>query len=147
MAADAAGSVGVVGAGLVIRRTGWAWIDPVVSLAIVVAITIGTWRLLRKSFNLAMDAVPEGIDPHAVRAYLASCPGVREVHDLHIWAMSTTEAALTAHLIKPEMAEDEDAFLAEVGKQLHDRFGIEHPTIQIERGNGAVCRLADERVV
>jgi cobalt-zinc-cadmium efflux system protein len=88
--------------------------------------------LLRDSFNLAMDAVPQGIDPEAVKAYLAGIPGVTGVHDLHIWAMSTTETALTAHLVKPD-SEDDDEILEKAGKELHDRFGIEHTTIQWER--------------
>ena len=149
MAADAAVSLGVVVAGVVISFTGWRWLDPVVSLAVVAVITFGTWGLLRKSVNLAMDAVPEGIDPNAVRDYLAALPGVTAVHDLHIWAMSTTEAALTAHLVKPLVqpdAGDEDDLLARTARELHDQFGIEHTTIQIERGADQ-CRLAPDEVV
>ena len=146
MAADAAVSVGVVIGGVIIRQTGWIWIDPVVSLAIVAVITIGTWGLLRKSVNLAMDAVPEGIDPQTVREFLSSLAGVTQLHDLHIWGMSTTEVALTAHVIRPETGND-DVFLADVSKQLHERFGIEHATIQVERGSGEVCKLAPDDVV
>ncbi len=100
----------------------------------MVVIAIGTWGLLRDSVNLAMDAVPEGIDPAAVRRYLGEQPGVRKVHDLHIWAMSTTETALTAHLVKPERDDNEDEFLSRLAKALHDRFEIIHTTIQLERG-------------
>src|SRR5262249_2177444 len=108
MAADAGVSVGVVIAGLAISLTGLLWIDPLVSLLIVLVIAISTWGLLRDSVNLAMDAVPEGIDPEAVRSYLGRQPGVMEVHDLHIWAMSTTETALTAHLVKAERDDDDN---------------------------------------
>ena len=132
MAADAAVSAGVVGAALVIQRTGAQWIDPVTGLVIAVVITVGTWGLLRDSVDLAMDAVPPGIDPAEVEAYLGALPGVTRVHDLHIWGMSTTHVALTAHLVRPEESND-DALLAEVGHELHHRFGIEHATLQIER--------------
>jgi cobalt-zinc-cadmium efflux system protein len=141
MAADAIVSAGVVVAGIVIAFTGWHWIDPLVSLLIVAVITIGTWGLLRKSLNLAMDAVPERIDPVAVRDYLAGLPGVKAIHDLHIWGMSTTEAALTAHLVRPE-ASDDDEFLTAIARELHDQFGLEHVTIQVERGSGGQsCKL------
>lgn len=132
MAADAAVSLGVVVAGLLIRWSGWYWIDPVTSLLIAVVIFLSTWSLLKDSLILAMHAVPPGIDASQVEEFLRSLPGVQEVHDLHIWGMSTTETALTAHLVKPQV-EDDDRFLAELAKQLHDRFGIEHMTIQIER--------------
>jgi cobalt-zinc-cadmium efflux system protein len=136
MAADAGISAGVVAAGAVIVATGWFWIDPAVSLLITVIIVIGTWGLLRDSFNLVLDAVPEGIDPEAVKAYLDGLPGVMGVHDLHIWAMSTTETALTAHLVKPNPADD-DVLLEKAGSELHERFGIEHTTLQWERCNDA----------
>lgn len=132
MAADAGVSVGVLLAGLAINITGLPWIDPAISIIIVVVIAIGTWGLLRDSINLALDAVPEGIDPSAVREYLAEQRGVKEVHDLHIWAMSTTQTALTAHLVKPER-EDEDEFLARLADELHHKFRIAHTTIQLER--------------
>jgi cobalt-zinc-cadmium efflux system protein len=132
MAADAGVSLGVVIAGLLISRTGLAWIDPVTSLLIAAVVFVGTWGLLRDSVNLAMQAVPEGIDLGEVRAYLAGLPGVSEVHDLHVWAMSTTETALTAHLVKHDPVGDDD-LLAAAAAALHDRFGIEHTTIQIER--------------
>ena len=132
MAADAGVSAGVVLAGVVILATGWPWIDPVVSLTITAIILVGTWGLLRDSFNLALDAVPAGIDPEAVKTYLSDLPGVTGVHDLHIWAMSTSETALTVHLVKPD-AGDDDALIEQASRELHDRFGIEHITIQWER--------------
>ncbi len=144
MAADAAVSAGVVAAGLVMRATGWAWLDPAVSLAIVAVITAGTWGLLRESLDLALDAVPAGIDPAAVRAYLAGLPGVAAVHDLHIWGMSTTATALTAHLVRP-CGRLDDALLARARRELHDRFGIGHVTIQVEAGHP--CDLAPDQVV
>lgn len=141
MAADAGVSLGVVVAGLGIRWTGSTWIDPATSLAIAAVIFAGTWGLLRESVNLAMQAVPEGIDPSSVRDFLTGQDGVEDVHDLHIWAMSTTEVALTAHLVKPE-PDGDDEFLSRMGDELHDRFGIEHATIQLERRAGDACRLS-----
>jgi cobalt-zinc-cadmium efflux system protein len=146
MAADAAVSLGVVIAGAAIKFTGWAWLDPVTSLIVVAVVMGGTWGLLRKSVNLAMDAVPEHIDPDAVRAFLSGLPGVTAVHDLHIWGMSTTEAALTCHLVCPRGSDD--AFLMDAAKELHDRFEIEHVTLQVERGDpGQACRLEPDNVV
>jgi cobalt-zinc-cadmium efflux system protein len=147
MAADAATSAGVVVAALIIRQTGWLWIDPAVSLAIALVITVGTWGLLRASVNLAMDVVPEGIDRDAIEAYLAGLPGVTDVHDLHIWGMSTTETALTVHLIRSTPLID-DALIAEASRELHDRFRIAHATFQLEVGHPAFpCRLASPHVV
>lgn len=134
MAADAGVSLGVVIAGIAIVLTGWQWFDPVVSLIIVAVVVISTWQLLKDSVNLALDAVPEGIEPLAVRTYLAQLPGVAAVHDLHIWAMSTTETALTAHLLMPTGHPGDD-FLLQLCQQLHEHFSIEHSTIQIEMGN------------
>ena len=128
MAADALVSAGVVVAALVILATGWLWLDPAVSIAISVVITIGTWGLLRESVNLAMDAVPDAIDPAQVQTYLADQPGVAEVHDLHIWAMSTTETALTVHLVRPGASLD-DQMLHETCRQLELRFKIEHANL------------------
>ncbi|MBK9098065.1 MAG: cation transporter [bacterium] len=132
MAADAGVSLGVVLAGLIIVSTGWLWVDPAISLVIVFVITIGTWGLLKDSFQLSMDAVPKGIDLKEVGKYLKEIDGVEEVHDLHIWAMSTTETALTAHLVIPYATKD-DFFLKKICAELHNRFGIEHSTIQIEK--------------
>lgn len=147
MAADAAVSAGVVVAGFAILKTGLLWLDPIVSLVIVVVIALGTWGLLRDSVNLAMDAVPAGIDPGEVEKHLQQVAGVTEVHDLHIWGMSTTESALTVHLVRPHL-EDEDDLLLRLYKELHDEFGIEHPTVQIERGHGPHgCKLAASNVV
>ncbi len=131
MAADAGVSLGVVITGILIRLGGWSWLDPAVSLAIGVVIAVGTWGLLRDSLDLAMDAVPAGIDPAAVEAWLGALPGVSAVHDLHIWGMSTSEVALTAHLVVVEM---DDAGLARASAGLHERFGIGHSTLQVERG-------------
>lgn len=147
MAADAMVSLGVVAAGIIIGMTGWTWVDPAISLLIAAVITVGTWGLLQQSINLSMDAVPEGIELPSVRAFLAGLPGVVEVHDLHIWGMSTTETALTVHLVKADAAVDDD-WLAWVGRQLHDRFKIEHATIQVESGDASQpCRLAPEDIV
>lgn len=134
MAADAVVSLGVVLAGFAILKTGLKWFDPVVSLIIVAVIVVGTWELLRDSVNLALDAVPEAIEPLAVRTYLEEIPGVIEVHDLHIWAMSTTETALTTHLVMLT-GNPGDAFLSRITMELHDKFGIEHTTIQVETGD------------
>ncbi len=141
MAADAAVSLGVVVAGVAILYTGWSWIDPALSLVIVVLVFIGTWGLLRESLALAMDSVPAHIDPAVVESYLRSLPGVSDLHDLHIWAMSTTEVALTVHLTM-DTCPDNDRFLRQVAGELGSRFGIHHTTIQIERDEPAHCRLS-----
>jgi len=140
MAADAAISAGVVVAGLAIRLTGFSWLDPLTSILINIIIVIGTWHLLRESFNLVTDAVPEKINLLRVREYLAQRPHVSAVHDLHIWAMSTTQIALTAHLVMPAGAGG-DKFLREVCDHLHHEFGIEHSTIQVEQ-SAESCALA-----
>ncbi len=145
MAGDAAVSAGVVVAGLLIVGTGLLWIDPAMSIVISIVIAISTWKLLRESFNLASDAVPEQIDPAAIESYLRSVDGVLEVHDLHIWGMSTTHVVLTAHLVIPDRA-IEDALLFEISRELHDHHGIEHTTIQVERG-AISCELADSHVI
>jgi cobalt-zinc-cadmium efflux system protein len=134
MAADAAISAGVVIAGIAILWTGWHWIDPVVSLLISAVIVWGTWDLLHESVNLAVQAVPQNIKPEEVERFLMQLPGIARVHDLHIWAMSTTETALTAHLVKPDGKLD-DLLLDQTQHELHDRFGIEHMTLQFECGN------------
>ena len=137
MAADAAVSLGVVISGALILWKGWPWVDPVISLVIAGVILWSTWGLLRDSLNLAVDAVPSAIDPDAVRGYLNELPGVVGLHDLHIWAMSTTDSALTVHLVMAPMP-DSDRFLYEVAARLKERFGIHHATIQLERGEAGV---------
>ncbi|HUP27490.1 MAG TPA: cation diffusion facilitator family transporter [Chloroflexia bacterium] len=137
MAADAAVSAGVVLAGIAIVFTGWPWIDPVVSLLIVLVIFMGTWGLLRDSVNLALDAVPAGINSADVEDYLKSIPQVADVHDLHIWAMSTTETALTAHLIVRDPQQVDDGMLKRAIDDMQEMFGIEHSTLQVESGDPA----------
>ncbi len=147
MAADAAVTVGVIVAALLIRATGWLWLDPAVSLVIAVVILVGTWNLLRDSFNLAMDAVPNGIDPDAVRAWLAGLPGVTEVHDLHVWAIGATDTALTAHLVRHD-TEGDRSLLLDVQCGARERFGIAHATIQLETPDAADdCALRPDHVV
>lgn len=133
MAADAAISLAVVVSGLVVMWTGWTWLDPAASLAIVVVIVIGTWALLRESTQLVLAAVPANIDALKVQRFLEQRPGVLEVHDLHIWAMSTTEAALTAHLVMPG-GYPGDAAIDEIVEQLKHDFRIDHTTLQVEEG-------------
>lgn len=142
--ADAAVSVGVVIAGVVIMLTGWSWVDPAVSLIVSVVILAGTWGLLRDAVNLALDAVPAGIDPEEVRAYLAGLPDVRGVHDLHIWALSTTETALTGHLVVDATLHD-PGLLREITRTLEQRFAIHHATIQLEPPDACV-HACDEAV-
>jgi cobalt-zinc-cadmium efflux system protein len=144
--ADAGVSVAVVVAGGVILLTGWTWVDPLASLAVSAVILWTTWALLREAVRLSMDAVPEGIQPGDVRQYLEQLPGVAGVHDLHIWAMSTTENALTAHLIMPR-GHPGDEFLADLCHDLDHRFKINHPTIQIEVGDAARCILEPSTTV
>jgi len=132
MAADALVSAGVVIAGLAILFTGFWWIDPLVSLAIVAMIGIGTWSLAKDSLKMGLLAVPARIDVDEVQRHLAQLEGVEEVHDLHIWPMSTTETALTAHLVMPG-APCSDAFLREIARSLQAKFGIGHSTLQVER--------------
>jgi cobalt-zinc-cadmium efflux system protein len=145
MAGDAAVSLGVVIAALLIGWTGWLWLDPAVSIVIAAVILWSSWGLMREAFNLALDAVPAGINRGTVESYLASLPDVSEVHDLHIWAMSTMETALTVHLVRPRMELD-DRFLADTAHELEHRFRIHHATIQIETGERE-CRLAPTHVV
>lgn len=131
MLADAAISAGVVLAAMATLGTGWNWIDPAVSLGIVAVIIAGTWGLFRESLRLSLDAVPRGIDQTEVAAYLSGLPGVAQPHHLHIWSTSTTEIALTAHLVRPGAVID-DVFSASVAYALEHRFGIAHATIQVE---------------
>ena len=128
--------------------TGWLWLDPAVSIVLGDHNPRGTWSLMKKSLDLMLDAVPEGIDPEEVKAFLASrCPGVIEVHDLHIWAMSTTETALTAHVVMPGSSSARRSS-SEVCKELHEKFDIDHSTLQIDpRRRPAPCALAPDEVV
>lgn len=141
MAADAAVSAGVVIAGLATLKTGAHWIDPATSLLIVGVIVWSTWGLLRESLAMALAAVPNRIDPAEVTRALAAVPGVARVHHLHIWPTSTTEAAMTAHLVMPG-GHPGDSFLRETAGMLNDRFAIDHATLQIERGDGP-CHAGD----
>ncbi len=134
MAADAGVSLSVVAGGIVIQLTGFYLLDPILSLLIVVIIIVSTWGTLKESFNLSMDAVPNYIELEKVRNFLEKLPGVNEVHDLHIWALSTTESVLTAHLVKPG-GDDDDEFISHVCKELNDRFNIGHSTIQLEKSD------------
>ncbi|MEO8318608.1 MAG: cation diffusion facilitator family transporter [Bradyrhizobium sp.] len=144
MAADAGVSLGVVFAALVIMLTGWLWLDPVISLVIAAVVFWSGWGLARDSVNLALDGVPRSIVLADVRDYLGGLDGVSEVHDLHVWAMSTNETALTAHLVRP--GGHDDAFLHHVCEGLSHRFNIHHATLQVE-ASSEVCRLAPEHVV
>jgi cobalt-zinc-cadmium efflux system protein len=143
--ADAAVSAGVVVAGIAIVLSGWLWLDPAASLVISGVIVWSTWALLRDAAKLSVQGVPAQIDPGAVRGYLLSLPAVVEVHDLHIWPMSTTETALTCHLVMPDGYPEAD-FLDLVYNDLARRYGIEHPTIQIERGDRP-CKLSPAHIV
>src|ERR1700759_5079211 len=144
MAADAAVSFGVVVAALFIMATGWLWVDPVISLCIAAVVLASGWGLAKDSVSLALDGVPKGIELAKVSDYLGQLEGVTELHDLHIWAMSTNETALTAHLVRP--AGFNDAFLHGVCEELSRRFNIHHATLQIEASSD-VCRLAPAEVV
>jgi cobalt-zinc-cadmium efflux system protein len=147
MAADAGVSLGVVVAGVGMLFTGWTWLDPATSLLIVTVIFVGTWALLRDSVKLALHAAPESVDPLDVRRYLAGLPGVTEVHDLHIWGMSTSETALTVHLMMPGGHPGDD-FLVDVIREIEAEFHIGHATIQIETGTSLnPCALAPDHVV
>ena len=147
MASDALVALGVVIAGAAMLLTGWLWLDPAISLVVSAVIVAGTWGLLRDSMNLALDAVPPGVDPAKVAAFLRKLPGVAAVHDLHIWGMSTTETALTAHLVRPGAGLDDD-MLHEACKELREHFRISHATFQVENGAGAhPCALQSDEVV
>jgi cobalt-zinc-cadmium efflux system protein len=143
MAADAAVSAGVVVAGLVILLSGWWWLDPVVSLLINAVIVWGTWGLLRDSLDMTMDAVPAGVDVPALQNYLRNLPGITDFHHLHIWPLSTTETALTVHLVKPQ-TEGDDALLGTVSRELSVRFKIDHATIQFERCHSSPTSIGVE---
>jgi cobalt-zinc-cadmium efflux system protein len=146
MAADAVVSAGVVVAGIVILFTGWVWLDAATSLVISAVIVWGTWGLLRDSAAMSLSAVPPGIDAGAVRGYLERCAGVVQVHDLHIWPMSTTEVALTCHMVIPAGSPG-DAYLMEVAHKLKHDFGIQHATLQVETDPNTPCALAPDHVV
>lgn len=147
MAFDAAMSLGVAVTGAIVIYTGFFLLDPLVSLAISAAIVYGTWELLRDSMGLALHAVPGDIDPKGVKDYFSRLPGVHEVHDLHIWGMSTTECALTVHLVMPQ-GHPGDAFMAKISGDLHDLFHIGHATMQVEMGDpDHPCLLAPEHLV
>jgi cobalt-zinc-cadmium efflux system protein len=144
---DAAISFGVVVAGAAIYLTRWNWLDPLASLVISGLIVWGTWGLLRESIMMSLAAVPQGIDRSRVESYLRALPGVTEVHDLHIWAMSTTETAMTVHLVRPGAGLD-DRLLHEVCHELDRRFRISHATLQVEAGDTEnTCRLAPDHVI
>jgi cobalt-zinc-cadmium efflux system protein len=147
MAADALIAFGVVVVGLAIALTGWLWLDPAIGLVISAVIVYCTWDLVKQSVRLALDAVPQGVDPAAVRAHLLALTGVTALHDLHIWGMSTTETALTCHLVMPGGHPGDEA-LAHIADDLEHRFGVHHATLQIELGDsGEVCALTPEHVV
>ncbi|HEV2336202.1 MAG TPA: cation diffusion facilitator family transporter [Stellaceae bacterium] len=147
MMADALVAAGVAVTGIAIVVTGLRWLDPAVGLIVSAVIVYGTWDLIKDAMGLALDAVPEGIDAEAVRAHLAALPGVAAIHDLHIWGMSTTETALTCHLVMPG-GHPGDAVLGRVGRELDERFGIHHATIQIELADSEeICALTPESVV
>jgi cobalt-zinc-cadmium efflux system protein len=146
MAADAAVSAGVVVAAVAMLVTGWAWIDPLAAILVSVVISFAAFGLLRSSFSLALDAVPASVDRQAVAEWLETRPGVNAVHDLHIWSLSTTAVAMTAHLVMPG-GHPGDASLDQLADELNDRFGIAHATLQVEIGDAAECRLAPANVV
>jgi cobalt-zinc-cadmium efflux system protein len=142
MLADALVSAGVVGVGALALFTSWTWIDPAMSLVIVVVIVVGTWSLFRQSLHLLFDGVPSHVDLRAVHAALAARPGVAAVDDLHVWATGTTRTVLTAHLRMAAMPAD-DTFLDETGDLLRERFGITHVTLQLQRGpSDHACGMA-----
>jgi cobalt-zinc-cadmium efflux system protein len=146
MASDALVSLGVVIAGAMILATGWTWLDPLVSVVIAIIILWGTWGLLRDSLAMALDAVPGGIKLDEVRAFLERQPGVSGIHDLHIWPMSTTETALTCHCLLPG-GHPGDEFLVRLAKELQERYGIGHATIQVEVDERVLCALESDRAV
>lgn len=142
MAADALVSLGVVIGGALYLWQGWGWIDPVLSLAIALVIVLGTWGLFRQSLHLLFDGVPAEVDLPAVRTVLLDLPGVTEVHDLHVWAMGTSDIALTAHLVLRDGEQDSASLLLEAEHQLHSQFEIRHVTLQLESADYALqCAL------
>ncbi len=133
--ADAAVSLAAVLAGLGMWWLGWEWLDPAIALLISIVVAVGSFGLLRDAFNAAMDAVPRGIRQEEVQQFLAAQPGVQAVHHLHIWSLGAGEIAMTAHLVRPDQG-DHDAFIDQLNHQLDHRFGINHPTLQVELGRG-----------
>jgi cobalt-zinc-cadmium efflux system protein len=146
MAADALVTAGVVVAGVAIALTGLLWLDPTVSLAVSAVIVWSSWDLVKQALSLALDAVPQSVDADAVRAHLLATPGVTAIHDLHIWGMSTTETALTCHLVMPQGHPGDEA-LSQIVRELDERFHIQHTTLQIELGDSEECALTPEHVV
>ena len=142
MAADAAVSTGVVLSALVIILMGWLIIDPIVALLVSAVVAWSAFGLLKSAIHLSLDGVPEGVNRGAIETWLRALPGVVDLHDLHIWALSTTLYALTVHLVMPDGCPN-DAFLENTAHELDSRFGIEHTTLQIERGGEAECRLVN----
>jgi cobalt-zinc-cadmium efflux system protein len=138
MAGDALVSVGVIVGGGLIFLTHWTWIDPAMSIVVVAVIVAGTWGLLRESVDMALDAAPAGADVPGIHDFLMQSAGVTEVHDLHVWALSTTETALTAHLVRPDR-ELEEGFCGALAEALERRFGVSHATLQIEQARGERC--------
>ena len=146
MAADAAVSLAVAVAGVAMLFTGWYWLDPVMSLAIVAVIVVGTWHLLSDSVQLALSAVPTHIDAIEVENYLRQCSGITDIHDLHIWGMSTTESALTVHLVMPQ-GYPGDSNMDDITRTLKERFSIQHSTLQVEQGTtDHACALHTDTV-
>lgn len=146
MAADAGVSAAVVGSGLLILLTGALWIDSAMSLAVALVILWGTWGLLRDSVAMSLAAAPAGLDVNAVEEDLKSLPGVSDVHDLHVWNMSTSEAALTAHLLMPDGYPGDD-FLHQTAQRLEQKFNVHHVTLQVETATAGECKLEPAHVV
>jgi len=146
MSYDALISLGVVVSAAIIMRTGWTRLDPLVSLAIAVIILAGTWTLLRDSLGMSLDAVPPGLTKDEVGGFLMTCPGVSAIHDLHIWSMSTTETALTCHLLMPG-GHPGDQALARLAQQLQERYRIGHVTVQVETDAQVACALEPDHIV
>ncbi len=146
LVSDAAVSLGVLFAGVIILQTGYYWVDPVVSIGVSLVIVWSTWGLLREAISMSLDAVPASVDADAVTKYLQSLVGVVRIHDLHIWSISTTEVALTCHLVMPQ-GHPEDTFMNKVAEELRHKFGISHATLQSELGNEDDCALEPATVV
>jgi cobalt-zinc-cadmium efflux system protein len=144
MAADAGISAAVAVSGLIILFTGWSWLDPLMSLIVVSVIVVGTWGLGRDAMRLAMGAVPPGVDTARIREYLLRLPGVNDVHDLHVWALSTTENALTVHLVMPQ-GHPGDAFVQRVVTTLRTQYSMHHATVQVEFGMACHACVLEER--